>query len=447
MPKPNVLFLLADQWRAQALGYAGDSNAWTPHIDALERDSVHFTEAVSACPVCSPYRAGLLTGQYPLTHGVFVNDVCLNPEAMTLGKLYKAAGYATAYIGKWHVDGHGRAGRIPAERRHGFEYWKTLECTHDYNHSAYYDGDAEKPAVWEGYDAAAQTRDAQAYITGRDKERPFLLVLAWGPPHDPYETAPESFQRLHLPEQITLRPNVPEGSAAAARQHLAGYYAHCAALDTCVGALMRTLNEEGIAGNTIVVFTSDHGDMLGSQGHEKKQRPWDESVRVPFLLRYPGCPGWQPRHLDAPLNTPDILPTLLGLSGLEACPSAEGMDFSGHIRGGTDPSDGAALILCAHPFGQWIRSNQGREYRGIRTRTHTYVRTLEGPWLLYDNRNDPYQMTNLCGRPECAELQRQLETRLQAKLDATRDAFLPGADYIRQWGYTVDENGTVPYTN
>lgn len=161
--KPNVVFIFADEWRAQDFGYMGNSDVKTPHIDKLASQSVNVTNAISGVSVCSPWRASLLTGQYPLTNGVFVNDVLLNPEAETIGKVYKAGGYETGYIGKWHLDGHGRSNLIPKERRQGFDYWKVLECTHNYYESWYWNNTDEKK-MWEGYDAYAQTKDAIAYI-------------------------------------------------------------------------------------------------------------------------------------------------------------------------------------------------------------------------------------------------------------------------------------------
>ncbi len=447
MKNPNVVFVFGDQWRAQATGYAGDSNVKTPHLDALADESINFTHALAGCPVCSPYRASFLTGQHPLTHGVFVNDVYLKHRAVSLAEAFTDAGYDTAYIGKWHVDGHGRSNYIPPERRQGFDYWKVLECTHHYNRSAYYAGDSEEKLYWNGYDAIAQTRDAQDYIRRNGGEKPFLLVLSWGPPHAPYDTAPDEFKALYRPETIKLRSNVPAEYAEQSRGLLAGYYAHCSALDFCIGELLGTIREKGIEGNTIFVFTSDHGDMLGSQGHEKKQRPWDESIRVPFLLRYPALPGWRPGKLDALIDAPDIMPTLLGLCGLNTPDSVEGLDFSDLIRGGDDPSDGAVVIMCPQTFGQWNKiHHNGKEYRGLRTKRYTYVRTLDGPWLLYDNENDPYQLENLVNNNSYSELRNELDVWLQRKLDARGDEFLPGMEYIRKWGYHVDETGTVPYT-
>jgi len=447
MKLPNVVFVFGDQWRAQAVGYAGNPNVRTPNLDALAGECVNFTHAVAGCPVCSPYRASLMTGQHPLTHGVFVNDVYLQDRAVSLAEAFVQAGYDTAYVGKWHIDGHGRSNYIPPERRQGFDYWKVLECTHDYNHSPYYAGDSDEKLYWEGYDACAQTRDVQEYIRNRDGERPFLMVLSWGPPHAPYGTAPPAYRALYAPEEVVLRPNVPEEHAEKAREDLAGYYAHCSALDAYLGGLLETLREMGIEEDTLFVFTSDHGDMLGSQGHQKKQRPWEESIRVPFLLRYPALLGRVPRELDGLIDAPDIMPTLLGLCGLPVPDTVEGLDFSGYIQGGEDPTDGAVVITCPHPFGQWTRKRFGGfEYRGLRTGRYTYVRSLEGPWLLYDNEEDPYQLTNLVGRPEYARLQKDLDDWLQRKLDAMGDEFLRGMEYIERWGYVVAENGTVPYT-
>lgn len=441
--RPNVVFLLADQWRAQATGYAGDPNVQTPHLDRLAGQSVDLTGAVSGCPVCCPYRGSLMTGRYPLTHGVFLNDVSLSHDAVSLAETFTGAGYASGYIGKWHLDGHGRSSFIPPERRQGFHFWRAAECTHDYNHSHYY-GDEPEKRFWNGYDAFAQTEEAGRYIR-EHQEEPFLLILSLGPPHNPYETAPEQFKRCR-PEDLVLRPNVPEEARAAARRDLAGYYAHITALDACVGRIVQTVSECGLEDDTILVFTSDHGDMLGSHGQIRKQKPWDESIRVPFLLRYPAVLGRGGRKLALPVNTPDIMPTLLGLCGLEIPGTVEGEDRSKLLRGEEPDRDEAALVTCPSPFGEWTRQHGGREYRGVRTTRYTYVRSLDGPWLLYDNQQDPYQLDNLAGKPEHASLEAELEARLEEKLRATHDEFRPGAEYIAQWNYKVDRSGTVPYT-
>lgn len=438
--QPNILFVFGDQWRAQATGYAGDPNVRTPNLDRLAAQSLHFTRAVANCPVCSPWRASLMTGQYPLTHGVFVNDVPIRGEPAYLAECFTQAGYDTAYIGKWHIDGHGRSAYIPPERRKGFEYWKVRECTHDYNHSFYYASGPQR-LWWKGYDALAQTRDAEAYIRGRAADRPFFLMLSWGPPHNPYPTAPEAFRRLYDPAALDLRPNVPLEMHADARKWLAGYYAHCSALDWCMGELLRTLDETGASENTLVVFTSDHGDMLGSHGARNKQRPWDESIRVPMLLRWPVRFGNQGRIIDTPINAPDLMPTLLGLAGLPVPGTVEGKDFAPFLRGESKAPDDAAFIELPVCFHQFAYHKGGRDWRGLRTRRYTYVVDHDGPWMLYDNEMDPYQMKNVVNDPEYALIQGELDTGLRARLAVRGDGFLPGQELIRAAGYPINDSG------
>ena len=158
--RPNVLVILSDQWRASSFSYQGNPNVVTPNIDKLASEGMNCYNAVSGIPVCSPFRATLMTGQRPLTNGVFMNDVLLDTNAVSLAKVMAKAGYKTAYIGKWHLNGNERSSFIPkGNRRQGFQYWKVLECTHNYNHSIYY-ADTPDTLIWEGYDAIAQTKDA-----------------------------------------------------------------------------------------------------------------------------------------------------------------------------------------------------------------------------------------------------------------------------------------------
>jgi len=243
-----------------------------------------------------------------------------------------------------------------------------------------------------------------------------------------------------------LLPTANVEEAEKAQTSAAGYYAHCSALDDCLGQLLQTLRDNGMASNTIVVFTADHGDLLGSHGAFDKQQPYDESLRVPLLLRWPAGFGSQGRSLDAVISSEDFMPTLLGLCCVPIPKTVEGLDYSGYLRGGKNPSDDATLISCVAPFGNWNRQKGGKEYRGIRTTRYTYVRDLKGPWLLFDNRTDPCQMKNLVNEPEFAKVQAELDATLTHKLKAIGDEFLPGDEYIKKWGYKLDEEGSVPYT-
>ena len=244
-----------------------------------------------------------------------------------------------------------------------------------------------------------------------------------------------------------MRKNVPSEDREKALEDYRGYYAHMTALDDCLGELMQTLEATGLAENTILVYTSDHGDMLHSRGAMKKQQPWDESLRVPFLLRWPDKLKNHPREITMPLDTPDIMPTLLGLANVAIPDEVEGIDRSAVILGKEEPdAEHAALISCPSPFGQWQRANGGREYRGVRTTRYTYCRDLNGPWLLYDNDSDPFQMENFVNQPEHAALQAKLDARLDALLKKTRDDFLPGPELIKRCGYVVDPvDETIDY--
>lgn len=443
---PNIVFAFADQWRYQATGFGGDPNVRTPCLDRLSESSLNFANCISGSPVCCPARASLLTGQFPLTHGVFLNDVQLPLDRPSMGQAFAQAGYDTAWIGKWHIDGRGRSSYIPPDRRRGFAFWRAQECCHSYNQSRYWTESGEE-RTWDGYDATAQTREACRYIQEHARgPRPFLLVLSWGPPHNPYQTAPQQFRRMYDPQRLVLRPNVPAEYHDKARTDLAGYYAHCSALDECVGMLVAALDQARIAEDTILAFWSDHGDMLYSQGAQRKQQPWEESVRVPLLVRYPAALGRQGRMIDAPIDTPDLLPTLCDLAGVAVPAGVQGVSHCAHLRDGAAAARDAVLLACYAPFGEWTRKVGGREYRGVRTRRYTYARSLDGPWLLYDNAADPYQMKNLVNDADSAAVRADLEARLAQLLAANGDRFESGWQYIRRWGYPTDADGTVPYT-
>ena len=450
MDKANVVFVFGDQWRAQATGYAGDPNVKTPHLDRLAEQSLNLTNAVSGCPVCTPYRGSLLTGEFPLTNGLFTNDVPLDTDAVGLGTAFQRAGYRTAYIGKWHVNDHGRKAYIPPERRRGFEFWRTLECTHDYWNSIYYADDEREQRVWDGYDAFAQTREACRYIRDHDSDDPFLLMLSWGPPHNPYKTAPDEYKSLYDPDGLTLRPNVPPEREAEARRDLVGYYGHISALDTCVGQLTDTLEECGLSENTIFVFTSDHGDMVGCH-HWKtnKQCPYDESIMVPFLIRWPDGLPEGAQTVRTPIDAPDIMPTLLSLCDAEIPSSVEGRDLTPALRGKDDPSEDDGIIIANYaPFADWNKVERGgREYRGLRTTRYTYVTDRDGPWMLFDNREDPYQMENLIDLPDARPVREHLQKILDRKMEERGDEFLSAREYLEMWNYDYDETGTVPYTS
>ena len=257
-----------------------------------------------------------------------------------------------------------------------------------------------------------------------------------GSPHFPYQTAPPQYRALYADRKIDLRPNVSANEREVAIRDLRGYYAHIAALDDCMEHLLTTLERSGLAEDTVVVFTSDHGDMMHSQGLTTKTYPWEESARVPFLLRYPRRLGVYGRELGVPFNSPDIMPTLLGLTGIEIPAGVQGTDYSGVLLGqAVKDLPASAFMNMPASFGP-ARQYGFAAYRGVRTSTHTYVRSIHGPWLLYDNRRDPYQMHNLCGQSAARGTQAALELELENWLARLGDEFLPGEVYLKRAGLT-----------
>jgi arylsulfatase A-like enzyme len=458
--KPNIIIILADQWRAQSVGYADNPEVVkTPNLDKLASQSANFSTAVSTVPVCTPFKASLQTGQFALTDGVFMNDVRLDTSATTIAEVLDRNGYNTGLIGKWHLDGQHRCAYTPpGPRRQGYQYWAAINCDHDYKHEAYYIDSDSTIHFWKGIAAVSESKDAQHYIQNHAHSgRPFYLLLSWAMPHAPYHMAPQKFKQMYNPKNMWLPPNVPKKAAPnsfryskhyrkTVRYNMAGYFANISLLDDMIGKIVRTLKKEGIWNNTILLFTSDHGDMLGSQGLYGKQVPYDESIRIPMLFHYSGKHGINNETYKAMISSPDIMPTLLGLAGIPIPSSVEGVDFSSYLQGGAEPKDTVALISCPIPFGNWRRSRGGREYRGIRTPRYTYVRDLKGPWLLFDDKKDPYQMHNLVNDPTYSSIESKLNKLLNQKLEKKGDQFRPGLYYVKKFHYPkLDSNGTVPF--
>ena len=389
--QPNVLFILTDQWRSSAFGYAGDPNVKTPRLDEFANNAVVFTNAVSVCPVCTPYRASLLSGRFPTSTGMFLNDAYLPAEELTLAEVFKENGYQTAYIGKWHLDGHGRLDFTPPERRQGFDYWKALECSHDYNQMPYYEGDSPEMKFWEGYSPRAVALDAEQYLSNHAQDtQPFFLFVSIAGPHFPHHTAPEEYKAIYSADQLILNPNVPESKDSVVRAELIGYYAHCSAIDEAVGQLLDRVNALDLTSRTLVLFTSDHGEIMGAHGirQTQKQVPWIESAGVPLIISYPEHQEVRIGTSRMAVTTPDLSATLLDLCGIELPETFEGRSFASQIIGHPDNPDNPALYMSVISFAS-VPPEFKKEYRAIKTENYTYVLGIDGPWLLFDDQNDP----------------------------------------------------------
>ena len=305
--KPNVLLLLADQWRAQTLpGTAPGLRA--PNLARLAAEGLQFNRCYATFPLCAPSRASILTGLYPHVCGVTSDTSPLPPDQPSLARELKAAGYRTGYIGEWHLDGPASPGFVPpGPRRHGFDYWAAFNRGNRYTDSIYF-RDRPEPIHVSGFEPDDQTALAIEFLK-QNRTAPFFLYVSWGPPHPPRAV------KLENPD-VRLRANVPEELEDRARDGYASYYALCAAIDANLGRLLTALDDLRLAADTIVVFTSDHGDMLTSHGLEDKNVPYEESARVPLLLRYPPhiAPGSIDDHVTSNVT---LMPRILTLCGEE----------------------------------------------------------------------------------------------------------------------------------
>lgn len=412
--KPNLLFIFPDQMRAQSLGCLGNTDVHTPNMDKLAKGGLLFSNCISNYPVCTPYRAALLTGRYATTTGVVANGVELQNSEITIAEVLKGQGYKTGYIGKWHLEKNGDP-FVPKDRRQGFDYW-AVRNTGGPHWDSYYCADTPDPVPMPGYAPDVQTKLAIDFIE-RNATHPFCLFLSWGPPHPKYDP-PAKFAQMYDPAKLKQRKNVPNDTY---RETLRQYYGAITALDSNVGKLIGALEKAGIADDTIVVFTSDHGDMMGSHGRIGKNVPWEEAINVPFILRYPRKVRAGGKT-DLLLSTVDIMPTLLALCGAPIPKGVQGLDLSSHVlgKGGAKPES----VLIERVFAA------GREpgipvqgWRGVRTARYTYVRGKDTPWLLYDNVADPYQMKNLIDKPEAKSIREKLDAELGKWLKKIGDDF------------------------
>ncbi len=445
--QPNVLFIFSDQHRGMDMHCAGNDDVISPNMDRLADEGRQFSRTYANAPVCTPSRAVLLSGQYPLSNRVIANDLPFPTDVTSVAEVFRDGGYRTGYVGKWHLGGVPRDGFTPpGPHRQGFDdFWAAFNCTHNYYGSKYYRDDPE-PIDIDGYEPETHTELAQEFLE-QDDDRPFCLFLSYGPPHAPYKMVPDEYRELYDADEIDVRPNVdpiPPGSnpntrGRDPRDTLADYYAQITAVDDQLGRLLDHLDESGLADDTIVVYTSDHGDMLWSQGMMKKEQPWEESVNVPFLVRWPGEGPAGTVH-DGLLAAVDMAPTMLSLAGLDVPEVMEGRDRSTALRGGDDPGPESVLLSSITPADQAV-SQDLPAWRGIRTERYTYARLPDGTgWVLYDNEEDPYQLRNRVLDREYDDVRERLDRLLDERLEETGDNFRPDKGHIEQLGLVEEWN-------
>jgi arylsulfatase A-like enzyme len=402
---PDILWIVTTQWRAQACGYAGDTNARTRQLDRLAEASVDYAHAVTPHPFGPFARAALLTGVASPHNGVRDYFDPLPADARTIAHELNELGYATAFFGKWHLGRRARDAAlvgeahaqtiVPPHMRGGFGFWEGFESGFLLNDPWLHGTRLPEPQPFSGYQSDVVCERAAAWLAGNNPgrksttegHRPWFCVVSLEAPHPPYE-APAAGIARRDPGEIALRANVPRGgeTEARARRELAGYSAHLEATDRAIGRLLAQV-DAAIAGRgrraPVVVFTSVHGDMHGAHGLFRKGWPHEESVRVPLLVR----------GADPGARTSDAAVSLLDLPKWTR-------DWARGERAVTDRSESAISM----PSVVALPHQCDRVWRGVRTKTRKLVLNGDGsPWLFFDLETDPLERRNLVSEPAWRE--------------------------------------------
>jgi choline-sulfatase len=420
-PRPNILLVLADQLSARALAAYGGAVARTPNLDRLAERGVVFERALCASPLCVPSRAALATGLLPSSTCVYDNASELGAAVPTFAHHLRVLGYRTVVAGKMHFVGpdqlHGFEERpMPDVYPAGFDWvpdWRledheTLPWYHDL--SSVRRAGPVRATLQIEYDLEVvhHARDAIA-ASARAADRPLLLVASFTHPHDPYEVTREHWDRyadveIDLPAH-TLPPDPADAPTRRLRAMLGfdresvsadevararrGYYAAMSLVDDHVGAILATLAEHGLADDTVVVFTSDHGDMLGERGLWYKMAPFEDSIRVPLVVHAPA--RFEPRRVAEVVSLLDLLPTLVELAGGEP-PECDGSSLAPALDGDGPPQRDLPVEYLA----EGVRAPQVTVVRG----PLKVIRELGEPDLAYDLEHDPYERSPVAAPPD-----------------------------------------------
>lgn len=443
---PNVLILFSDQHAAAVLGSAGSDTVLTPNLDRLADEGVRFTRCAVSHPLCTPSRATIQTGLYAELHGANDNNVFMDsPDTEYIAEIFADAGYATGYAGKWHLDGArdqdgnltraqrvGNNSYVPADRRRGYQEWYGYEKGLDHDTPAYWDDSVDPPELnsalsydWE----LSFHRDVLLDFTQvhGDTGTPWMYFLSIGMPHTP-EEAPTEFVDLYplediqIPDWITRTLTDDEMDTALAALQI--YYAQISFVDDEIGLILDALEDQGQADNTIIIYTSDHGDLLGSHWGEawsgfndvpfnfrEKNTPFENAIRVPLIVRWPEL---IPAGLvaDPLISSVDLPPTILGLAGLSIPAKMQGLNMEAWCLGELGPERDAVYLSR--------QSDDSPDWTALWTWDYLYSPGSAYP-VLYEYQSDPYETTNLFDTAEVSDIQADLNARLTELEDAALD--------------------------
>jgi arylsulfatase A-like enzyme len=413
---PNVIVFFTDQQRWDTTGVHGNPLELTPNFDRMARAGTHLYSAFTMQPVCGPARSCMQTGKYATTTGCFRNGIPLPEGSTTLAGCFRDAGYATGYIGKWHLADEEP---VPEPKRGGYEHWlasNLLEFTSDAYDAVLYDAENRRVKL-PGYRVDALTDAAIRFVDAR-QDRPFFLFLSFLEPHhqnhrDDYP-APAGYAERYRGRWIP--PDLAELGGSTHR-HLAGYYGMVKRLDEALGRLQDALASLDLDRNTIMLFTSDHGCHFKTRNAEYKRSGHESSIRVPTALGGPGFDGGgQIRELVSLIDLP---PTLLNAAGLPVPEEMQGRSIQPLLRRDT----------VGWPDDVFVQISESQVGRAIRTQRWKYGVVAPGKDgnrdpgaeryvedYLYDLRADPYELTNLIGLESHRETAAVLRDRLLRRM-------------------------------
>lgn len=440
--KPNLIFIFTDQQSFDMMGSYGNEQIITPNLDKFASQGVQFNHCIANSPVCTPYRGILLSGMHPLENGAMANDIQMLPgQGNYFGEVLRDAGYHMGYYGKWHLMGGDRERPIPpGPLRYGFDNeFLSNNCTMLYDSlRAYYWNENGEKTLYGEWEWIAQTKQVLEFLDQHAGEKPIALFLSWHAPHDWLAggvrehkySAPVEFEKLYNPDEIILRGNVED--TPLRRKFYQGHMAMITSLDAEFARILAKLEEKGIADNSLIVFTSDHGDMLESHNWRfNKGRPEMESIRVPLVMKWPG--KLKPRQSDLLFGTMDLMPTILSLMGLPVPKTAQGKDLSRPIL--REKDNAVKSVPLFYIPGDW---------RGVYTHDYTYAFSLPDGTpephalrtgvtnfnVLFDHRNDPWQLNNLFDNDAHKRLQKRLHRMAEDWMKRYNDKGVPFNDLL-----------------
>ncbi|RKX70806.1 MAG: hypothetical protein DRP60_15420 [Spirochaetes bacterium] len=435
--KPNILFLITDQQRPDSIGCYGSDVAITPHIDSLSQGGITFDNCYVQNPLCCPSRYSILTGRYPHSHRVRANWYAPRPNEVSFGEQLGKAGYATSMIGKMHLtpwyDNFGFDGRIIAEAKFHTtcpdDYQRFLEH-HGWSRERLYD--FSDPSYVQNITAVKSKLPANLHIDSfvgrsvceylRTVDGPFCCFASFLSPHNPYDP-PEPYDSLFdgvefppvnmRPGELDRKPReaydyinsrlkwplkTDELTEEQIRKSKSYYYATCTLIDDWVGQIVTTLKTQGLYDNTIIAYSSDHGDLLGDHGLVYKQNFYEQSVRVPLIVHAPHL--FSPKRVDNLVESIDLFPTFCELGGSVSGEGVQGKSLVPLLSGDRTKHKDAAF--SENYFGRMIRFGS---YKMVYYPGKPYGE-------LYNLGEDPDEQDNLWDRLEGSGIKRELKDRL-----------------------------------